>query len=166
MVQRKPIRAGIVNGTPVGFVEMGADEYIGQENGGTGATTAAGAIEALGAAGIGVPQSFTKAQRGKVVALADAAVITPDFDAGNNFSVTLGGNRTLANPTNLTAGQSGVIAATQDATGGRVLSFGSYFKFKDGVVPVLATTANAVTCLAYQVVSPTVIWLAGSGELK
>jgi hypothetical protein len=63
-------------------------------------------------AGLAVTQSFTKAQRGTVVALTDGATITPDFATGNNFSVTLGGNRTLANPSNLTAGQSGVIVVT------------------------------------------------------
>lgn len=166
MAKKTPIKASKSGNNATGLGEFEAGDFIDVDAGGTGATDAPGAREALGVAGIAVPQSFTKAQRGKVVALADGAVITPDFDAGNNFSVTLGGNRTLANPTNLTAGQSGVIAATQDATGGRVLSFGSYFKFKNGEVPVLATTANAVTCLAYQVVSPTVIWLAGSGELK
>jgi hypothetical protein len=41
----------------------------------------------------------------------------------NNFSVTLGGNRTLANPSNQTAGQSGTIVMTQDGTGSRTLAF-------------------------------------------
>jgi hypothetical protein len=53
--------------------------------------------------------SFTAAQRGAITALTDGATITPDFALANNFSVTLAGNRTLANPTNLIAGQSGSI---------------------------------------------------------
>jgi len=87
--------------------------------------------------------------------LTDGATITPDFAAANNFSVTLGGNRTLANPTNLVAGQSGVIVITQDGTGSRTLAYGSYFKFSSGTAPTLTTTASAVDVLAYYVESST-----------
>jgi hypothetical protein len=100
-------------------------------------------------------QSFSVAQRGTVSALTDGATITPDFAAANNFSVTLGGNRTLANPTNLTAGQSGIIVITQDGTGSRTLAYGSYFKFSNGTAPTLTTTASAVDVLAYYVESST-----------
>ena len=98
-------------------------------------------------------QSFTKAQRGSIVTLADGGTVTPDFSLGNNFTLTLGGNRTLANPTNLTAGQSGVILVLQDGTGSRTLSFGSYWKFPGGTAPTLTTTASAVDLLAYFVES-------------
>lgn len=100
-------------------------------------------------AGLGVIQSFTKAQRGTVVALTDGATITPDFSAGNNFSVTLGGNRTLGAPTNVAAGQSGVIVVTQDSTGSRILAFNSIFKFAGGSAVTLTTSASAVDVLAY-----------------
>lgn len=102
-------------------------------------------------------QSFTVAQRGSVTALTDGASITPDFATANNYSVTLGGNRTLANPTNLVAGQSGVIKITQDATGSRTLAYGSYWKFPNGTAPTLTTTASAVDVLAYYVDSSTTI---------
>ena len=98
-----------------------------------------------------VAQSFTAAQRGTVSALTDGATITPDFAVANNFSVTLGGSRTLANPTNLTTGQSGVIRIAQDATGSRTLAYGSYWKFPGGTAPTLTTTASAVDVLAYYV---------------
>ena len=96
-------------------------------------------------------QTFTKAQRGTITALTDGATITPDFSASNNFSVTLGGNRTLANPTNIVAGQSGVIFVLQDATGSRTLSYGSYWDFPGGNPPTLTTTASAVDLIAYVV---------------
>lgn len=92
-----------------------------------------------------------------IYALTDGATITPDFSLGNNFSVTLGGNRTLANPTNLTAGQSGVIYLTQDATGSRTLSYGSYWKFSGGTAPTLTTTASATDALFYVVRTSTSI---------
>jgi hypothetical protein len=106
-------------------------------------------------AGTDTAQSFSAAQRGTITALTDGATITPDFAVANNFSVTLGGNRTLANPTNLTAGQSGVIVITQDGTGSRTLAYGSYFKFPAGTAPTLTTTAASVDVLAYYVESAT-----------
>ena len=117
-------------------------------------------------AGVGTVQSFTKAQRGAVVALTDGATITPDFSLGNNFSVTLGGNRTLANPTNLTAGQHGVIVITQDGTGSRTLAYGSNFKFPNGTAPTLTTTASAVDVLAYYCESASRITARLIGDIK
>lgn len=111
-------------------------------------------------------QSFSVAQRGTVSALTDGATITPDFAAANNFSVTLGGNRTLANPTNLTAGQSGIITITQDGTGSRTLAYGSYWKFAGGTAPTLTTTASAVDVLAYYVESTTRITARIIGDSK
>lgn len=90
-------------------------------------------------------------------ALTDAATIAVNMSLSNNFSVTLGGNRTLGNPTNLTAGQSGVIFITQDATGSRTLAYSSYWDFPSQTAPTLTTTANAVDVLVYTVRSSTSI---------
>jgi hypothetical protein len=127
---------------------------------------AATARSNLGAAALAVAQSFTAAQRGTVVALTDGATITPDFAVGNNFSVTLGGNRTLANPTNQTAGQHGTIVVTQDGTGSRTLAFGANWKFAAGTAPSLTTTAAAVDVLAYYVESATRITARLIGDVK
>lgn len=108
-------------------------------------------------AGIDTAQTFTKGQRGEITALTDGATITPDFADSNNFSVTLGGNRTLANPTNLVAGQSGSIFITQDGTGSRTLAYGSYWDFAGGTAPVLSTAANSVDRLDYIVRTTTSI---------
>lgn len=93
--------------------------------------------------------SFSAGQRGAITTLTDDVTITPDFDAGNNFSVTLEGNRTLANPTNLAAGQSGSIFIVQDGTGSRTLAWGSYWDFTTGAAPTLTTTAGAVDRVDY-----------------
>jgi hypothetical protein len=98
-----------------------------------------------------VAQNFTAAQRGAISALTDGATITPDFAVANNFSVTLGGNRTMANPSNLVAGQSGSIFITQDGTGSRTLAWGSYWDFAAGTAPTLTTTAGAVDRVDYVV---------------
>lgn len=106
---------------------------------------------------LSLAQTFTAAQRGTITALTDGATITPDFSVTNNYSVTLGGNRTLANPTNITAGQSGCIFITQDGTGSRTLAFGSFWDFPAGTAPTLTTTANAVDLLVYTVRTTTSI---------
>jgi len=94
-----------------------------------------------------VAQSFTAAQRGAISALTDGATITPDFAVANNFSVTLGGNRTLANPSNITAGQSGSIFITQDGTGSRTLAYGTNYDFAGGTAPT--TSIHAVFTANY-----------------
>ena len=109
------------------------------------------------AALLSLAQSFSAAQRGAISALTDGTTITADFALANNFSVTLGGNRTLANPSNLTAGQSGAIFISQDGTGSRTLAFGSYWDFSGGTAPTLTTTASAVDLLVYTVRSATSI---------
>ena len=102
-------------------------------------------------------QTYTAAQRGTITTLTDGATITPDFAASNNYTVTLGGNRTIANPSNLTAGQSGSIFIVQDGTGSRTASFGSYWDFAGGTAPTLTTDASAVDRVDYIVRSTTSI---------
>jgi len=106
---------------------------------------------------LSLAQSFSAAQRGAISALTDGATITADFALANNFSVTLGGSRTLANPSNQTAGQSGCIWITQDGTGSRTLAYGSQWDFTGGTAPTLSTAAAAVDCLVYAVQSSTKI---------
>ena len=96
-------------------------------------------------------QNWTKGQRGEITALADAATITPDFDDSNNFSVTLGGNRAMMNPTNQTAGQTGSIFVTQDATGSRTLAYGGDWQWAANTAPTLTTTPAAVDRIDYMV---------------
>jgi len=138
----------------VDYVES-ANLPLSVANGGTGSSTASAARSSLSVPGLTTANSFSAGQSGAVIALTDAATITPDFAASNNFSLAIGGNRTLANPTNITVGQSGAIAITQDATGGRTLSFGNYWKFSGGAAPSLTTTGNAVDILVYYVQTST-----------
>lgn len=119
-----------------------------------------------GYAQTGATNTFTGAQIGNITTLTDGATITPNFAANNSFTVTLGGNRTLANPTNLVAGQSGVIIINQDGTGGRTLAYGSYYDFGGGTAPTLTTTASAQDMIAYFVVSTTRINCVFTGDLK
>lgn len=77
-------------------------------------------------------------------ALSDGATIATDCSLGNVFTVTLGGNRTLSNPTNMAAGASYAWIITQDGTGSRTLAYGTAFKFPGGTDPVLSTGAADV----------------------
>lgn len=105
-----------------------------------------------------VAQTYTAAQRGTITTLTDGATVTPDFAASNNYVLTLGGNRTIANPTNLTAGQSGSIFLVQDGTGSRTAAWGSYWDFAGGTAPTLTAGAGgAVDRVDYIVRSATSI---------
>jgi hypothetical protein len=78
------------------------------------------------------------------VTLTDEATITTNAALGVHFRVTLGGNRTLANPTNESDGQRITWEVIQDDTGGRTLSYGSQFAFGiDVPSPTLSTTPGA-----------------------
>ena len=90
--------------------------------------------------------------------LTSASTVTPDFAASCNFTLTLGTDVSLANPTNLTPGQSGSIFLVQDGTGSRTLTFsGTYWDFAGGTAPTLSTAANAVDRLDYIVRTSTSI---------
>jgi len=108
-----------------------------------------GLIVAGGFAKLNVVQTFVKAQRGAVVDLADGATITADFSLANNFRGQLGGNRTLAVPTNLTAGQSGIIDVIQDVAGSRTLALDWGWSPPGGNAPTLSTAALARDQLVY-----------------
>ena len=88
----------------------------------------------------------TKGTIGEISAVSYASTITLDFRTANNFSTTLTGNVTFANPSNISAGQSGVLFITQDGTGSRTAAFGSYWDFSDGIAPTLSTGANQNRC--------------------
>ena len=89
--------------------------------------------------------------------LTSGTTITPDFAASCNFTVTLGHNATIANPSNLTAGQSGSIFIVQDSTGSRTTSWGDSWDFAGGTAPTLTTAGGSVDRIDYIVRSSTSI---------
>ena len=74
--------------------------------------------------------------------LTDQATITWDASTQDVCKVTLGGNRTLAAPTNNTTGQFISILVIQDGTGSRTLTWNAVFEFAADTAPTLTTTAN------------------------
>ena len=87
-----------------------------------------------------------------IFALTDGANIAWDTDSGLFATVTLGGNRTLANPTNVQTGDVLVLEVVQDGTGSRTLAFGSNFV---GPAVTLEGGANEATILTFLALSPT-----------
>jgi hypothetical protein len=92
-----------------------------------------------------------------ILTLTDAASITSDFAKGNNFLVTIGGDRTLAAPSNAVAGQSGSIYIIQDGSGSRTLSYNTVWQFVSATVPTLSTGVGDVDMLVYMTRSASTI---------
>ena len=106
-----------------------------------------------GAAEIGNIRTHTNFDAGASVDIKDlgnaTGTVVLDLNENSNFSITLTGNLTLANPTSLTAGTSGSIFLTQDGTGSRTATFGNSFDFIAGTAPTLTTAASSVDRLDY-----------------
>ena len=85
-----------------------------------------------------------------VVALADAATISVDASLGNDFRLTIAGNRTMGNPANPADGQKVTFQVTQASGGPFTLSWGSGYEFSTGLPqPTLSTTAGQTDLLGF-----------------
>lgn len=116
-------------------------------------------------AALATAQTFTAGQRGEITTLTDGANISINLADSNNFTVTLAGNRTLDNPSNIVAGQSGSIFVVQDGTGSRTLAYGSYYDFAGGTAPTLTAGAGgAIDRIDYVVRSSTSIHCVFTGN--
>ena len=151
----------IVNlGTPTNANDAATKAYVDSSGGGLQSSDIGVTVQGYDAdtAKTDVAQTFSAGQRGQITTLTSAASVTPNFADSNNFTLTLGTDVTLENPSNLVAGQSGSIFLVQDGTGSRSLSFGTYWDFAGGSAPTSITgTANAVDRLDYIVRSSTSI---------
>ena len=123
-------------------------------------------VTAAGAGMLSADQNWTGAQRGAVTALTDGATIAVDFNSSNNFSVTLGGNRTLGQPSNQVVGQSGSIFVTQDGTGSRTLAYHADWDFAGGTAPTISSAANAVDRIDYIVAAANKIHAVATLDVK
>ena len=94
-----------------------------------------------------------KASNGEVDALTSSVSITPDFDASNDFSLTLDHNTTLENPgtPDPVPGQSGCIVITQGSIAGGTMTYGTEWLFEAQTAPTLSTTTGYVDNLVYYV---------------
>ena len=80
--------------------------------------------------------------------LTDGATINWDVALGRVATVTLGGNRTMAKPTNLKVGTY-ILRVYQDGSGSRTLTWNAAFKWTAQTAPVLTTTGNAMDVITF-----------------
>ena len=85
-----------------------------------------------------------------VISLTDAATIAVDASQGNDFRVTLGGNRAMGNPANPSNGQQIIFQITQGSAGSSAITWGSGYEFSTGLPqPTLSTTAGQTDLLGF-----------------
>tara|TARA_B100001113_G_scaffold333038_1_gene310548 strand:- start:313 stop:999 length:687 start_codon:yes stop_codon:yes gene_type:complete len=102
----------------------------------------------------GAVTAFTNAVIGKTdTDTSNSGSVTLDFDANQNFVLTLTGAVTLANPTTEKVGQSGFIAFIQDGTGSRAVTLGTDYESAGGAGITLTATAGATDLVPYVVVA-------------
>ena len=114
-------------------------------------------VRASVASSITAAKTFTAPVIGNVTSLTDAASIAIDMGVGNDFAITLAGNRTLSAPTNVTPGQTGYIYVAQDGTGSRTLAFNNAYIYVSGTAPTISTDANTIDMLVYNAKTTTAI---------
>jgi hypothetical protein len=73
--------------------------------------------------------------------LTDQATVDWDMSLGGIATLTLGGNRTMAAPTNLKKGTY-ILHVIQDGTGSRTITWNAVFKWTTGTAPTLTTTGG------------------------
>lgn len=82
--------------------------------------------------------------------LTDAASTSWNIEAGSVANWTIGGNRTLSNPTNIKRGRYAILNITQDSTGGRTVTWSSSYKgLNGGGVPQPNPAASSSTTFVF-----------------
>tara|TARA_R100000329_G_scaffold75493_1_gene65182 strand:- start:327 stop:1184 length:858 start_codon:yes stop_codon:yes gene_type:complete len=134
--------------------ENGSGDLVVQVSGSTKLTFSTGGLALNGGAA------------SNIAALSDGATITINMATACHHSVTLGGNRTFAAPSNQVIGQSGSIFIKQDTTGSRTASFNAAFKFPSGIAPTLSIAANATDRIDYIIQANGVIHCSITLDIK
>lgn len=88
------------------------------------------------------PKGFADAAA--FVPLTDAATVATDCATGENFYVTLGGNRLIGNPTNMKDGIVYSWKFIEDGTGGRQPSWDTKWDWSEEGPPTFNTTPGAI----------------------
>ena len=108
-------------------------------NGGTGATTLAGANIAV----VNTATEWSATQNFNSTSLTYDATQDWDLSANQVCDLTLTGNTTFDAPTNIKDGGFYSITIIQDCTGSRTAGWNTVFKWAAGTAPTLTTTASA-----------------------
>lgn len=85
-----------------------------------------------------------------VVTLTDAATVAVDASKGNDFRLTIAGNRTLANPTSPVDGQKITLQVTQGSGAPFTLAYGTAYEFSSSLPqPTLSGAAGRTDLLGF-----------------
>lgn len=85
-----------------------------------------------------------------VVNLTDAATIAVDASQGNDFRVTITGNRTMGKPANPANGEQIIFQVTQGSGGPFTLTWASGYEFSSDLPqPTLSTVAGQTDLLGF-----------------
>lgn len=102
----------------------------------------------------------TGAANPTVVNLTDAATIAVNAALGNDFRVTIAGNRILGNPTNPTDGQKVIFQITQGTGGNFTITWSANYEFGLGLPqPTLSNTAGLTDLLGFVYNATKAKWL-------
>ena len=96
-----------------------------------------------------VAQEYTKAQNFNATTLTDGANISWDLESNQVAKVTLAGNRTLDNPTNMVDGATYILRVIQDAGGTNTLAYGTAYLWPGGTGPVITATGDAIDIITF-----------------
>jgi len=110
----------------------------------------------VGDASVGTAQTFTATQSGTITAVTFSSSLALNLNTTNNFAIgqLTGSSFTLANPSAMTAGASGMIKIQQHASSPITPGWGNYWHFPGGSESAnLTQTAGAIDILVYTVVS-------------
>jgi hypothetical protein len=100
-----------------------------------------------------------------VVNLTDAATIAVNASLGNDFRVTIAGNRTVGNPSSPVDGQRITFQISQGTGGGFTLTWGSAYNFGAAGAPTLSTSAGATDVLGFIYNAAKAGWLCAGSAL-
>ena len=140
-----PVTGNInANGGDLTVDDITADDIAAQD----GAFSATLTLNSVAVATLNT-NTYAQQQGFTTATLTDAASISWNLQTQQTAKVTLGGNRTLAAPSNMLDGYTYILRVIQDGTGSRALAYSAVFKWAGGVAPVLSTAANAIDILTF-----------------
>jgi hypothetical protein len=95
-----------------------------------------------------------------VVHLTDAATIAVDASLGNDFRVTIAGNRTMGTPSNPVEGEQIIFQITQGTGAPFTITWGSGYEFSTALPqPTLSTGVGRTDLLGFVFNATTGTWL-------
>ena len=121
-------------------------------------------ITANAGPGLDDENTWTKGQRGEITTLTNSSgTVAVDFDASNNFYLSLGANVTTITFSNITAGQSGSIFINQTGTY-TVGGWPGTAKFSGGTAPTITATAGKYDRIDYAIYDGSNVHLVWTGN--